>query len=396
VISEPSNPWIAGIGNLFSVDFYAAVRARLRADGIMVQWFHTYEMTDETLQLLLRTFAKSFEHVTLWSPKSGDLILVGSRASPRLSLSMSAARLNEPRIRAELSRLKISSLTTLLSLQISGDKSVREAAGKGSVNQDLFPILEYEAPKAFFLGRASGLLTAFDERLRPPVSSSLYLAAYLEGQQLSVGEIREMALYHLAYGSLTASGLSGPLLASWLERSPNDLEPHWIQARRLQQAGNVEGAFKELQYLLKADPTRPEYLETAGNLELQEYQSRRTVVDRATPDRALGYFRRLLDVQKDHRSATYQKIAEVYGASGDYKAALHYLGEAARHAAENGDGLRAEALWLEVTRVATGINDKKSAMHAVNAALALNPQNRAARQKLQELTAATSPPPEAR
>jgi tetratricopeptide (TPR) repeat protein len=164
-----------------------------------------------------------------------------------------------------------------------------------------------------------------------------------------------------------------------------------IQVRRYQQAGNLEGAFTDLDYRLKADPTRPEYLETAANLELQMYLNRRTVVDRVTPDRALAYFRRLLDVQKGQRFETYQKIAEVYGASGDYRAALHYLGEAASHAAQNGDKPRAEALWLEVTRLATGINDRKSALHAVNAALALNPQNSAARQKLQELTAATSP-----
>jgi spermidine synthase len=45
IISEPSNPWIAGIGNLFSVEFYQDVRKRLEPSGLVVQWFHTYEMT---------------------------------------------------------------------------------------------------------------------------------------------------------------------------------------------------------------------------------------------------------------------------------------------------------------------------------------------------------------
>jgi spermidine synthase len=81
IISEPSNPWIAGVGNLFSLQFYQDVRDRLRPGGVMVQWFHTYEMTDDTLRLLLRTFAASFEQVTLWSPKAGDLLLL-ARENP--------------------------------------------------------------------------------------------------------------------------------------------------------------------------------------------------------------------------------------------------------------------------------------------------------------------------
>ena len=52
IISEPSNPWIVGVANLFSLEFYRDVRKRLRPGGVMVQWFHIYEMTNETLQLV--------------------------------------------------------------------------------------------------------------------------------------------------------------------------------------------------------------------------------------------------------------------------------------------------------------------------------------------------------
>ena len=52
IVSEPSNPWIAGIGNLFTIEFYHDVKQRLQPDGLMVQWFHIYEMTDEILRLV--------------------------------------------------------------------------------------------------------------------------------------------------------------------------------------------------------------------------------------------------------------------------------------------------------------------------------------------------------
>ena len=56
VISEPSNPWIAGIGNLFSVEFYKEVKEHLNSGGVIAQWFHSYEMDNKTLQLIIRTF----------------------------------------------------------------------------------------------------------------------------------------------------------------------------------------------------------------------------------------------------------------------------------------------------------------------------------------------------
>jgi spermidine synthase len=43
IISEPSNPWIIGIGSLFSVQFYREAQQHLSEGGILAQWFHTYE-----------------------------------------------------------------------------------------------------------------------------------------------------------------------------------------------------------------------------------------------------------------------------------------------------------------------------------------------------------------
>src|SRR5262249_34001133 len=39
VINEPSNPWVAGVGNLFSVEFFEDVTRRLKPGGLLVQWF---------------------------------------------------------------------------------------------------------------------------------------------------------------------------------------------------------------------------------------------------------------------------------------------------------------------------------------------------------------------
>ncbi len=39
IISAPSNPWVSGVANLFSLEFYQAIRRHLTEEGVFVQWF---------------------------------------------------------------------------------------------------------------------------------------------------------------------------------------------------------------------------------------------------------------------------------------------------------------------------------------------------------------------
>jgi spermidine synthase len=45
IISEPSNPWIAGVAALFTREFFTAARSRLAPHGIICQWAHTYDIS---------------------------------------------------------------------------------------------------------------------------------------------------------------------------------------------------------------------------------------------------------------------------------------------------------------------------------------------------------------
>jgi spermidine synthase len=89
IVSEPSNPWITGVSNLFTREFYALALARLAPGGVFGQWFHYYRFEPEDVKIELRTFAAVFPQVSLWlvPPVPGpdgpslaaDLLLVGSR-----------------------------------------------------------------------------------------------------------------------------------------------------------------------------------------------------------------------------------------------------------------------------------------------------------------------------
>ena len=89
ITSVPSNPWIAGIGNLFTTEFFQICRDRLADDGIICQWIHKINLREKDLKTVVRTFTTVFDdHSQLWD-LGYDCLLIGSKSPIRLD----AARL---------------------------------------------------------------------------------------------------------------------------------------------------------------------------------------------------------------------------------------------------------------------------------------------------------------
>ena len=85
-ISEPSNPWISGVSNLFTREFFELGKRKLSPSGVWVQWLHCYEMSADDLRSLLATFAAVYPEVQVFRVDAADLVVLGSRASLRLSV----------------------------------------------------------------------------------------------------------------------------------------------------------------------------------------------------------------------------------------------------------------------------------------------------------------------
>src|SRR5207245_6923557 len=88
IISEPSNPWIAGVASLFTAEFYDRAVEVLKPDGIFSQLIQLYELDPEDLRMILYEVQRKFPEVSVWVTDS-DLIVIGSRQPPKLD----AARL---------------------------------------------------------------------------------------------------------------------------------------------------------------------------------------------------------------------------------------------------------------------------------------------------------------
>jgi spermidine synthase len=164
IISEPSNPWMVGVGSIFSREFYEIAASRLKDDGIMAQWFHVYEINDGIVAMILRTFSSVFPNMEVWDPRAGDIIILGSKR-PWKSDPASYAQVFAREIpRRDLESLGLLTPESVWARQLASQGTAPAIPGPGPIQTDAFPILEYDAPEAFFIGANSTVLFAFDER----------------------------------------------------------------------------------------------------------------------------------------------------------------------------------------------------------------------------------------
>jgi predicted membrane-bound spermidine synthase len=164
IITQPSNPWMAGVGSVFSREYYELGASRLKEGGIMAQWFHLYDMHDGIVSLVLRTFGTVFPHIEVWDCGAGDLVLLGSKQPWTATAAHYQKFFARERPRNDLARIGLRSIDALLARQFASQRTGFAITGNGPIQSDLFPVLEYEAPKAFYLGITAGMLEQFDER----------------------------------------------------------------------------------------------------------------------------------------------------------------------------------------------------------------------------------------
>ncbi|MDB4988364.1 MAG: hypothetical protein JWN04_3542 [Myxococcaceae bacterium] len=111
IVSEPSNPWITGVSDLFTVDHFQITKRKLKPGGVYCQWVQLYELSPENIKTVYRTFATQYRYVLAFSAAelSPDTILVGSDEPLLLDLAHVERSLREPRIARELARADVHS-----------------------------------------------------------------------------------------------------------------------------------------------------------------------------------------------------------------------------------------------------------------------------------------------
>lgn len=157
LISEPSNPWIAGIGNLFTRDFYARASEQLAENGIMCQWFNIYAVSTEDVRMVLRSFYEVFPQGHVWQSSGGDLIMIGAQQPVPVSLSpFRQAWQDSEAMQRHFFESGLYHPDILAGHYLMDREAALKFAGQGVFNTDDRPLLEFSAPFSLYDREALG------------------------------------------------------------------------------------------------------------------------------------------------------------------------------------------------------------------------------------------------
>jgi len=303
IISEPSNPWMAGVATLFTHEFFLAARARLAPGGIFMQWAHTYSISDDDLRSIVATFASVFPDGSAWLVAESDLLLVGA-TGPIVALEHGiSAAWSRPGVAADLAEAAVRDPFSVLSLYVAGGGELQNYAGDALVQTDDRLLLEYSAPRTIygFFQRANV------ERLRDVERSARQPQAVARARaEATPAEWRNRGLMQLKAGAVD---LAYADLHNAVMGAPSDAEALQGLARAAARSGRLEGT----ETLLSQIGTVPA---------LVELSFLRAVLGRV--DEAIGAARDAVVRNPTDRSALVQ-LASMYAEAGDEDALVRLI-----------------------------------------------------------------------
>lgn len=162
IVSEPSNPWVAGMSDLFTREAFEAARARLAPGGVMGVWFHAYSTSDDTIASVVETFRGVFPQSCLVEVTAGtDYLLVGAQAPYALDVDRFFARAEAPAAAALLAQAGIRSRAALLARVLSGARGVARVGTGGTVYRASSLVLEFRAPALLYSDATAEVFARF-------------------------------------------------------------------------------------------------------------------------------------------------------------------------------------------------------------------------------------------
>lgn len=148
IVSEPSNPWLTGVSNLFTAEFFAMSKRKLKKGGVWSQWVQLYGMDHEDLRSLFKTFATAYKYVHLYSTiEDADTVLIGSDEPLKLDADAVARIMGkDPKVAADFAVIEVTEPEDVLIRFLVDQDKILEFTQDAELNTDDNMRIEYGAP----------------------------------------------------------------------------------------------------------------------------------------------------------------------------------------------------------------------------------------------------------
>ena len=145
ITADPVHPWFGGAGYLYTSEYFKLASEHLNPGGIICQWLPIYELTNDNLKSVVRTFRIHFKYTMIWLTQY-DIELVGSNTPIVLDEAELTRRMSLPDVARDLVPVKMGSAEEFLSYFLMGDAALQKYSENAMLNTDDNVYLEFSAP----------------------------------------------------------------------------------------------------------------------------------------------------------------------------------------------------------------------------------------------------------
>ncbi len=154
IVLEPPPIAYAGVSALYSREFYALARTRLRQNGYVSQWLPAYQVPSETALAMVRAFVDVFPQSVLLSGAESDLLLLGKNGDrieidPQHIADVLAA---SPAVRSDLEKVSLGSVHEIVGSFVGSSRTLDEATRAVEPIMDDRPLQEYGVRSMLSIG----------------------------------------------------------------------------------------------------------------------------------------------------------------------------------------------------------------------------------------------------
>jgi spermidine synthase len=148
IVGDLFIPWQSGAAGLYTLEHFAAVRARLHEGGLFAQWLPLYQLSRDEFMVIARTMTEVFPNVTLWRddflPERPIVALIGHANAQPLDVDALVEGFRRRKGDADMERGAIVATTAIF---YAGNVSAyRDHLAHYHLNTDDWPVIEYSAP----------------------------------------------------------------------------------------------------------------------------------------------------------------------------------------------------------------------------------------------------------
>jgi spermidine synthase len=89
IVSQPDEPYVNGMSDLYTAEFWHLARSRIREGGVFAQWIQLYAVSDTSLKRMLSTFVSVFPKSLVFMPENAaEIIVVGFNLPPAKQVAL--------------------------------------------------------------------------------------------------------------------------------------------------------------------------------------------------------------------------------------------------------------------------------------------------------------------